>query len=868
MWMGFLFCALLSQDLVERLASDRVELREEAARKLRALGEEAIPLLRPAARSPDAETAARARDLLHELEWEAAIHPGVLRRYEETRAPFRERNHAEFIDRALMNRRYETSRDLNGSLEAYFVKLLDHPDASLKKTATGLIARNHPYPVPYAVPRRPIPTLVALIAGWDPAASDDEGRHWLAELGRRVAELSSPYDGALLGEARAAHPDGARVLRMLRSVAVLPEGEADVLAALKEAPIPLRGLALCIVRRMRQAAAREEVLALLSHPELYSEATDTLGTILDPSCAPGLVRFFRSSDPGKLDGRHFHMLLETGAPERTAIFMDFIRSGHSSRRRAAARCLREPGGREALDLLLDPAVGDDVLDDFLEAAARIARGRDIHRLVERLTDPDPKRREKVATVLGRLSAPESAAELLKAFERDPRLEVRKALLGVSSWAPCFKEEMAALAEALERVVRRPEDPLAPLAARRLLEIRPEFPVEPVEAIIVAQGKPAADLLYLLCRRPAERMLPHVGTLLEDGASAQVAIRYLESLGTAAAQEELALATTASPSPVIRDLAGRALDRLRRGVSEEQERTEQLQEMLEYSLRRPIEDIATGPARERIPRLKKALAEWDAGLPERIRREGILGCGTGRMWDRTVHGFEIIGALSETGDRSLVPLFLDRVFDSDDGVRRESMKALARWKVAEAAPLLKRIIRSAGPGERAIAIDALAGVDPAGAVAFLRGVLRDNPHAAPLALVRLGARDCRAEFVALLDDPGNPAGLCAALEVMAHPELYGDLGQALDASRGVPLAELPALLERTLGVPGRLTPAAREALQRTNMPQLHGGTVRELLFSLVYGGSWVDGRFAPLFRGGSLEIATAEEARTHWKAAGR
>ncbi len=71
LFLLFLVSTSDGSSLIERLRSDSVEEREEAAAGLRALGEAAIPELEGALKDPDPEVAARARDLLR-------IYPGTM----------------------------------------------------------------------------------------------------------------------------------------------------------------------------------------------------------------------------------------------------------------------------------------------------------------------------------------------------------------------------------------------------------------------------------------------------------------------------------------------------------------------------------------------------------------------------------------------------------------------------------------------------------------------------------------------------------------------------------------------------------------------------------------------------------------------
>ena len=65
--------------LIEKLGNERLEVREEATRKLRELGDRAKPALEAAAKGGDAERATRARGLLRFFEVRAKLSPGLLK---------------------------------------------------------------------------------------------------------------------------------------------------------------------------------------------------------------------------------------------------------------------------------------------------------------------------------------------------------------------------------------------------------------------------------------------------------------------------------------------------------------------------------------------------------------------------------------------------------------------------------------------------------------------------------------------------------------------------------------------------------------------------------------------------------------------
>jgi len=60
---------------------------------------------------------------------------------------------------------------------------------------------------------------------------------------------------------------------------------------------------------------------------------------------------------------------------------------------------------------------------------------------------------------------------------------------------------------------------------------------------------------------------------------------------------------------------------------------------------------------------------------------------------------LLVALAATGDRSLAPLFLERLCSADNQIRKTAIGVCGERKIAEAAPILQRLARVGSPDVR-------------------------------------------------------------------------------------------------------------------------------------------------------------------------
>lgn len=875
------------EDLVRRLSHESIEERARAAGELLALGEEALPALRKAAESRDPEVRSQALSIIDRLTWDSAIHPGLLNRYPELARAFYAGKHDDVLRFCL--EKQIGFFTLDQELEAYLIRLLDHPHPYVRSRVTSRLSIA--FEMPGTIPRRPIAKLAGLIAEWDPETYNDKHRNWLQSLAHVTFRRASPVDAPLLARTRARHPEAKLVLRILRASCGIEEEKPVLTEVLTNGPPMYRSLAFRVIGETKYGPARDVVARLLHDRTMSSAAASALVPIVDPSCREEVLKFFRETPARQLNRSHFRILLGTQAPEAAALLKWVYKHGEPSQKRCAVESLIELEDPEGMRLLLEKSIPVRALDAAL-VAARSVRGEEVRGLVDALAHEDKERRGKFRYALIFVQDRDAWDVMLRILSEDRRERVRSELFPAILATRFFRADPGAFERVATRIAGNPEDPLSIRAGLWLLqrEATPERVVMG-EAIVRVHGVKAASVLAALGARPNPDLTGVAGKILLESKVPYAAIPYLVKLGIPEAKRQLELAVREGKTKAVRKAAADALRdwgknkddewRLvreayelsswgRRGDPEliaaaargDEDARDKLRSLVRKEGVRPyVKSLSAWAHPEMISGLMEMLDGWDAGLPGRVRSEGISTCfpDFGR-----IYGIDIVTALAATGDRSLVPLFLKRLRDPDSFVRQVAIRTVTKWEVKEAVPALKAVVRSAEPWERARAIDALAELRAPGTVPFLLEVLRDNPHAAPSALARLGAKEAIGPLRNLLKDKGPQAATLGALDVLHHPEVYRNLDEPLEYETGLHLARFLPKLERNTGVPCRLSGPVREELLGSPGPALTGETSRECLNALVRGQTWQRSRYTHLYRNGAIEIVRVEDALREWR----
>ncbi|MBI3857735.1 MAG: HEAT repeat domain-containing protein [Planctomycetes bacterium] len=874
-----LMCPQDPASLIERWRDDSPRVRDEATRTLRAMDDAALPALRTALNDRDPEMRARARSLIDRIEWDAAMDPGLLARYEGLRLAFETGDHPRVIE--IATKRNHGIRGYRGDFEAYGIKLLDHPDVNLKREGLGLLGAS------WGVSRRPIAALLRQIARWDPVSWQDQGSSWLGAFGGKVYELGSPLDRDLLAATHSEHAEAEGILKVLRARHGVADAETELPKLVASELRQVSWLALRCVRDLACKAARPQVLRRLQEPDLLSTVAEVAVAIEDDACRAAYIELWRSTPPEKRTYSHVRLLARSGAPETVPTLLELVETGPRPMAYEAAFGLAALRVHEAIDLLLSPAAAADLRSDFLRCAARIVDARDVGKLAEQLVSSSESLRNDARWLLITNSDKDARARLVELLVAEKRPEIRDRLFDV---VKCCQEDPALIEsvpdKTLESILREGEINAACNAADLLLKRKGAAAPPIIEETILAIGEPRALLLHKIADHPSERLARAAAEWLEGEFAAYAVIPYLEKAGSPEARAALERAAKALKNENARAVAVAAAARLRGDPPPKDLMEDWIDRDSWFRHVDPVTTDAPGAREEirkkfkegwagsyvkalrswahpeMIPKLMEGLRRWDEGLAERVQREGVPGSCL--ISGDEVYGGDWMVALRATDDRSLAPFFVERLADPDDWVRHVAVETAGRWRLKEAAPTLRRLVRSGDFSVRADALLALAKIGEPGTKEFIIQHLRDNPHAAPYALARLGAKEACPEIARLLDDPSPHAPVLGALDLLTHSEVYARVDRLLPPRRSGEPRLASTVIEELLGSPVRITgsciPELHLSADNTLRGALEGYTGMNRDFYTPY-----DKMPTFVFRNGAVEFCSADEARAVWKA---
>ncbi len=869
-------------DLIRRLADPDVKVREKASAQIRARGEPALADLRKAIDHEDPEVRARIADLVFAIEWESTLNPMLLVRYPELREALDRHSHQEIFEFATNHPSWEGFRD---RFEAYAIKLLGQPASGLKKMAAEFLYREkRPFHGGPRVMRRPIRELVREIEQWTPEAWDDAGRKWLRVLGWTAVLRVSPADRPLLAMSRASHPDAGRVLDLLRACAGDGEGLRELAGILDTVPEWLQILALEVIREIRFAPALPGVIKVFEMQKEEKWANMALAEIADRTCEGAYLRqFLKWREKAPLLQFDLKAMTRIRTPPVIAVLEDILRTGPGPMRHAVAEALQ--WGEEVPDLF--DALCDAMRDGdraCAAAAARLADGRTIGRLLGMLDSGDLGRREAVSFALPWVKHPDAQREVTRRLETEKDAAIRKSILDAVTQEGFIHAGGGGLEGVLRRIVRDPADPLAARAAEFLLRLEGDSGRAAAEDVFLAADVPDLMLLKALCDYPSDRLVERAAKLATHGTLGEDAFVYLERAGARGALSRISREAKTDPlrfralSSLFKTGGGElplpegAMDRFNSPIIHDMVKFDApgAREFVWRQLReRPPEKwyvdlLADWAPPEAVPGLLKILAGNEAGrhVPRAEDEVPMIGCF---FLGGNDAGCDAMRALAATGERSVPPVLLARLRSPHPDLQIAAIRSLGRLRIAEAVPALRQMVLSGNSYERVQAIQALADIGAPGTVEFLRAHLRDNAIAAPRALAQLGHRGID-EVAALLEDDVPRGPILGAMDFMAHPEAYVKIGSDIPPYQTGCLKDIPRMLRTVLGVPSRLSPEVRARLRAHDEGISLDGirTIREALCAMSENQSYYGGYCVHLYREGAIEICTDAEAREWWK----
>jgi HEAT repeat protein len=362
-----------ARELVEKLRSDRLEEREEAARKLKDLGNAALPELENAAQSADIEVSERSRSVLKVIRLRLRLTPNLVARIPNV------------VDRLASGDGH--------SWTALFLEISDQvtieddlPDTRARPSRRECM-KLHTYTLPHPDKGKNLPLkgedVRALIVSAIRAANSPEEREEVFSVIRQ----------------RNLHPPISEVLPLL-----------------KDADHDIRSGSITILAGFGAKAAGVEIRRALKDPmiDVRTSATRALGIIGGQDVVPDLLVLLEDSSED-LRETAADVLGDLDAKEAAPALVRHLEDSSVNVRAKAASVLGDLDAKEAAPALLlhleDP--DPQVRGQMVMALASLEAKEAVPALVKHLEDPDPGVRAYTVWSLGMLKATEAALQVAK-----------------------------------------------------------------------------------------------------------------------------------------------------------------------------------------------------------------------------------------------------------------------------------------------------------------------------------------------------------------------------------------------------------------------------------------------------------------------
>ncbi len=521
--------------LVEKLRSDTVDVRDEAAQRLKELGAPALPALDTVANDKDPEVAARATHIARVIRTQQLLTPNLIRRmpgveerlakgdaHEWTLVLLKAdayRNQPEGIEKAdleaLVVRAFQGAKTLDEQKDlCWTVKTHKLSAASSEvcrlfdiRERNGERASRH----------SPVRDLHARA---------------LEALGELEDHQAAPKIVELLTRGDADTASGAAgLLVKWKSKKVLPR----IVSMIDEEQIA-PALALSILEGFGAREAVSQVLRLLKDETAGDDAAELLAEWQARDVAPELIKLLRHRDHG-VRGRAMALLAEFRCQEAVPTLLQQLRTEPATRLRGVVETLGilkvSESGPDLLELLKERDPWNPRRStECLEALSRIGERKAIPIAMEWLASGSDQGLWVPAQVLADLKAVEAVPDLLKLLE-DPSSNRRAAgLLGLSKVA-----DVGSIPSMAARLVD-PDKYVRIAALRALSEIDAQTEIPKIEALLRDENKWVRNAAVGSLRTLRAR--ESTGALIRSLADAEfeVARNAATSLGRIGASEAI------------------------------------------------------------------------------------------------------------------------------------------------------------------------------------------------------------------------------------------------------------------------------------------------------------------------------------------